>query len=445
MRSSRTRIVVAVVLVLTALGGIAVLGWSPGMNSRTNVVAYFDNSNGIFVGDNVIVLGVKVGEIDKIDPQPDGAKISFWVDDKYKVPAQAEALILSPKLITSRAIQLTPAYTGGPALADGAVIPKARTAVPVEFDDFRQQLEKLTESLQPTQPGGVSPLGQFINTTADNLRGQGAHIRDTIIKLSQAVSALGDHSADIFGTVKNLSTLVAALHDSGDLMRALNNNLASVTALLANEPDEVSHAVTDLNTAITDVTGFVADNREALGTTTDKLSSITKALVDSLDDVKQTLHVLPNVVANVNNIYEPAHGAISGILSINNFADPISFVCGAIQAASRLNNEQSAKLCVQYLAPIVKNRQYNNLPVGLNPIVNAQARPNEITYSEDWMRPDHQSSPPAQTPPDAPPAGPPPADGPQAADSPPLAAEATTSTDPGAGLHGMMVPPGGGR
>jgi len=420
MRSTRTRIVVAVVLVLAALGGIAVLRWLPAMENRTNVVAYFDNSNGIFVGDNVIVLGVKVGEIDDIAPQPDGAKISFWVDDKYKVPAQANALILSPKLITSRAIQLTPAYTGGPTLANGAVIPKARTAVPVEFDDFRQQLEKLTESLQPTQPGGVSPMGQFINTTADNLRGQGAHIRATIIKLSQAVSALGDHSADIFGTAKNLSTLVAALHDSADLMRMLNNNLASVTALLANDPDEVSHAVTDLNTAITDVTGFVADNREALGTTTDKLASITKALVDSLDDVKQTLHVLPNVVANVNNIYEPAHGAITGILSINNFADPISFVCGAIQAASRLNNEQSAKLCVQYLAPIVKNRQYNNLPVGLNPLVNAQARPNEITYSEDWMRPDHQASAP-------------------------LAAETTTSTDPVAGLPGMMALPGNGQ
>ena len=62
----------------------------------------------------------------------------------------------------------------------------------------RQQLAKLTETLQPTQPGGVSTLGAFINTAADNLRGQGANIRDTIIKLSQAFSALGDHSNDSF-------------------------------------------------------------------------------------------------------------------------------------------------------------------------------------------------------------------------------------------------------
>ena len=59
------------------------------------------------------------------------------------------------------------------------------------------------------------------------------------IKLSQAFSALGDHSNDIFTTLKNLSMLVSALQDSTDLMRQLNQNLAAVTALLANDPDEV--------------------------------------------------------------------------------------------------------------------------------------------------------------------------------------------------------------
>jgi phospholipid/cholesterol/gamma-HCH transport system substrate-binding protein len=441
MRSRTTRIVLAVALAVTLMGGIVVV-WSIPVISRTHVVAYFDNSNGVFAGDDVVILGVKVGQIDKIEPQPQRAKISFWLDSKYEVPANANAVILSPKLITSRAIQLTPAYTGGPRLADGAVIPQNRTAVPVEFDDLRQQLEKLTESLQPTQPDGVSPLGAFINTTADNLRGQGARIRDTIVKLSQAVSAVGDHSSDTFSTVKNLSTLVSALHDSADLMRQLNINLAAVTSLLANDPDEVAKAVTDLNTAVDDVKGFVADNREALGTTSDKLASISKALIDSLDDVKQTLHALPNVVDNFVNIYDPAQGSITGILSINNFANPISFLCGAIQAASRLNSEQSAKLCVQYLAPIIKNRQYNFLPLGINPFVSTQARPNEITYSEDWLRPDHQSNPPP-APPGPAPAVQPPAGSPPVVSGTPLAAEAPAPANPANGLPGLMVPPGG--
>jgi phospholipid/cholesterol/gamma-HCH transport system substrate-binding protein len=442
MTSRNARIGLAIVLALALVAGIVVVVRSVAKIGRTHVVAYFDNSNGIFRGDDVYMLGVPIGEIDKIEPQPDRAKITFSFDDKYQVPADAKAVILSPQLITFRAIQLTPAYTGGPEMTDGAVIPLDRTAVPVEWDDFREQLEKLNDSLQPG-PDGVSPLGAFINTAADNLRGQGANIRGAVIKLSQAISALGDHSDDLFSTFRNLSILTSALHDSTDLMRQLNQNLAAVSALFADDGNELGDLFRDLGNAAGDLRGFVADNREALGTTSDRLAGISQALVDSLGDLKQTLHVFPNAFQNFINIYEPAHASLTGALAVNNFANPISFLCGAIQAASRLGAEQSAKLCVQYLAPIVKNRQYNFPPIGLNPFVNAQARPNEVTYSEDWMRPDFV--PPAEP---APPGAPLPAEAAPPAGAPPpaplAAEEATVATNPADGLPGMMVPPGGG-
>ena len=37
------------------------------------------------------ILGIPVGKIDRIEPQPGQAKISFWVDDEYKVPADVNA------------------------------------------------------------------------------------------------------------------------------------------------------------------------------------------------------------------------------------------------------------------------------------------------------------------------------------------------------------------
>ncbi|MCV7041960.1 mammalian cell entry protein [Mycolicibacterium moriokaense] len=436
--SNNARNVLAVVLVVLTAGGFVVAQRCAGIAARSHLVAYFDNSNGLFTGDEVLVLGVPVGEIDRIEPQPDRVKVSFWVDGSVKVPAEARAVILSPQLVTSRAIQLTPAYAGGPVMAPGSVIPLHRTAVPIEWDDLRVQLEKLTETLQPTHPGGVSTLGAFINTAADNVRGQGANIRDTLIKMSQMFSTFGDHSGDIFATIKNLSILVSALQDSTTLLKQLNQNLAGVTALLANDPDEVGAAIRDLNTAVGDVQSFVAEHREALGTTTDKLSSISRSVYDSLDDIKQTLHLAPTAFQNLLNIFQPAQAALTGALVVNNFANPITFLCGAIQAASRLGAEQAAKLCVQYLAPIIKNRQYNFPPIGLNPFVGTHARPNEITYSEDWMRPDYvppaaaaaDLAVPVVTAESAAPASPPPA--------PPVA------TDPSAGLAGIMVPAAGG-
>jgi phospholipid/cholesterol/gamma-HCH transport system substrate-binding protein len=424
MRIRHPRIGIAVLLGICLIAGLGLILRDETTVARVHVVGYFPNSNGIFAGDEVRVLGVPVGKIDSIEPQPQRVKINFWYNAKYKVPADAKAAILSPSLVTSRAIQLTPAYTGGPVMTDHAVIPQARTAVPVEWDDVRNQLHKLTDALQPTEPGGVSTLGAFVNTAADNLRGQGAQIRDTVIKLSQALSALGDHSGDIFATVGNLSTLVSALHYSADLLKQLNQNFAAVTALLANDPDEIGRAVRDVNDVVGDVQSFVADNRDAIGLTSDNLASITTNLVENLDQIKQMLHVTPTAFANFISIYEPAHGALTGSLASTNFSDPISFLCGGIQAAAKLGAQQSSKLCVQYLAPILKNRQYNFLPFGFNFVVDAQARPNEITYSEDWMRPDH-------VPPGPPPGAPP---GP----APPQAA----STNPADGLRGLMVPSG---
>lgn len=422
----RARTVLAAVLAVTMLCGLVTLIRHADHIAKTWVVAYFDNSNLLFAGDDVRILGVPVGRIDKIEPQPTRAKVTFWVDSKYRIPADANAVVLSPQLVTGRAIQITPVYRGGPAMQTGAVIGIDDTAVPVEWDDVREQLKRLAELLQPTEPGGVSTLGGLVDTAADNLRGQGSNIRDAIIKLSQTISTLSNHSDDVFGTVNNLATLVSALHDSADLLEQLNGNLATVSGLIANDPRKVGQAVEDLNSVVGDLGAFVADNRDAVGTATDKVGSISTALVASLDDLKQTLHILPNTMQNFYNIYEPASGSLSANFDFSNFANPVGFICGAVQAASRLGAEQSSKLCTQYLAPIMKNRQYNFPPLGANLVVGAQARPNEVTYSEPWLRPDfvppapaESASAPAATPPSAPP---------------------PTPTDPGEGLPGLMVP-----
>ena len=215
--------------------------------TRNTYIAYFPNTNGVYAGDEIRILGVAVGTIEKIEPQPQAAKVTFTVDSQYSLPADVKAAILSPSLVTSRAIQLVPVYSGGPKLADGATIPLARTAVPVEWDDLRKQLEKLTDSLQPTTEGGTSALGQFVNTSAANLRGEGDTARDTVIKLSQAVSALGDHSTDIFSTLRNLQIFVSALTSSSDLLASFNKNLATITTVMSNTPNEWGQAIAGLD------------------------------------------------------------------------------------------------------------------------------------------------------------------------------------------------------
>ncbi|MGO9282943.1 MAG: MCE family protein [Mycobacterium sp.] len=452
MTRQNLRRAIASSLVVTLAVALFLIGRNLWKDVEKNTYsAYFAEANGLFVGDEIRILGVAVGVVDKIEPQPTSSKVTFSVDKQYPVPADARAAILSPSLVTARAIQLVPAYSGGPKLTPGASIPLNRTAVPVEWDDFRRQLEKLTDALQPTAPGGVNSVGEFINTAADNLHGEGDTARDTVIKLSQAISALGDHADDIFSTVRNLQLLVSALYSSSDLLASFNQNLASVTTIFTNTPNEVANAVQGLDGALTDLRDFLAENREAVGVTFDRLGSITTALNDSRSDVKQILHIAPTVFQNFLNIYQPAQSAMTGILALNNFADIPQWICSSIEAAARARLDRVSKLCLQYVNPIIKNRLYNYIPAGINPFVGTQARPSEITYSEDSLRPGY--TPPQTTPP---PGGPPPADGsqpappaqspppespgqPQPADAPPPPGTTANSTQV---LQNLMLPTG---
>ena len=193
---------------------------------------------------------------------------------------------------------------------------------------------------------------------------------------------------------------------------------------------------------------FVADNREALGTTSDKLAWVTQALADSLDDIKQILHVAPNTLQNFVNIYQPAQGAVSGVLDGQQLRQPdllpVRRDSGGVAAGRRAVGEA---------VRAVPGADHQEPPVQLparsaqNLFVGATARPNEITYSEDWMRPDY-------VPPQDQPAGraarrrPMPRRHAAAAPRRPRRSAAPTprrvTTEPGRRSPGMMVPPGGG-
>jgi phospholipid/cholesterol/gamma-HCH transport system substrate-binding protein len=93
------------------------------------------------------------------------------------------------------------------------------------------------------------------------------------------------------------------------------------------------------------------------------------------------------MAANVQAIYEPAHGSLSGVAAFTNFANPMQFICSAIQAGSRLGYQDSAELCAQYLAPVLDAIKFNYFPYGINLFSTADTLPKNIAYSEPRLQP----------------------------------------------------------
>ena len=378
--------VLAVVLAVIA----AIVGYKLYVKATTTTVtAYFADALAVYPGDRVQLLGVNVGAIDKVEPAGDKLKVTLHDASKYKVPANATASILNPTVVASRVLQLSPPYSGGPALADNAVIPLERTQVPVEWDDIRNQLDKLVTELGPTPTQPKGPIGDLVDALANNLNGKGKQINTTFRALSDAMGALGEGRGDLFGVTKSLALFVNALHQNDQQFVALNNNLAQFTSSLNNSDQEMAKAVREIDKLMKTARKFVDDNGSLLSTDINNLAEVTNTLMqpDARNGIETALHVYPNMAANVNNIYHPTHGAITAIPAVASWANPMQFICSAIQAGSRLGYQDSAELCAQYLAPILDATKFNYPFFGVNQFSSAETLPKYVAYSEERLRP----------------------------------------------------------
>jgi phospholipid/cholesterol/gamma-HCH transport system substrate-binding protein len=386
---SRAAVLAGTAVVVLALVG-AIVGYQVYKKlSNTTVVAYFSQALALYPGDKVQIMGFRVGSIDTIEPAGDKMKVTFHYANKYKVPANATASVLNPSLVASRTIQLSPAYSEGPVMEDGAVIPLERTQVPVEWDDLRNEVTNIVTQLGPTPEQPKGPFGDIIESFADGLAGKGEQINTTLTSLSQAVTALNDSRGDFFATVKALALFVNALRESDEQFVALNDNLASFTNKFTNSDQEVTNAIHQVDELLSTTSNFVRQNGEVLAHNINNLADVTTAIVqpDPRDGLETALHVLPHFGSGVLNIYEPAHGGLTGVPAIINFANPMQFICSAIQAGSRLGYQDSAELCAQYLAPVLDAIKFNFLPFGLTPFASADTLPKHIMYSEERLRP----------------------------------------------------------
>jgi len=346
----------AAVVVVIGVASAAVVMWPS--NHSKQVTAYFTSATGLYTGDRVLVLGVPVGQVTSITPQSGQVKVVMTYDSNVQVPASAQAAIITPTLVTTRSVQLTPAYTGGPTLADGGSIPESRTAVPIEWDQIEQEMDTLATSLGPNGKSSGA-LNRLLHTSAANLQGQGTNLHDTLTALSQAT----DNRGNLFSTVDNLQTFVQVLADANTQVNEFNNELTSVSGVLDDNKQELGTALSSLNSSLGIVENFVKNNRDALASNLNGLDGVTANLAKNDQTLADVLQRLPTEASNFNNIYDPLNHAITGSLAINNLEDPANFICETIFAAGG-----SPDQCQNALQPLLQVLGQSNLPISIDPI-----------------------------------------------------------------------------
>jgi phospholipid/cholesterol/gamma-HCH transport system substrate-binding protein len=265
--------------------------------------------------------------------------------------------------------------------------------VPTEWDQLRNTVTNVISKLGPTKEQPKGPFGDVIEAYANGLAGKGKEINTTFNALSRALTALNQGRGDFFAVVRSLALFVNALHQDDQKFVALNKNLAYFTNYYTQTDHDLSDALQQFDSLLTTLQPFLEKNREVLTHDINNLADVTNTLVqpEPLNGLETGLHVIPTALANVNLIYHPAQGAVvgqpAGTLGTMGFANPMQFICSAIQAGSRLGYQESAELCAQYLAPILDAIKFNYPPFGLNLFSTAATLPKEVAYSEPRLQP----------------------------------------------------------
>ena len=326
------------VALAAALVLLAALGWTvlrPAGEYR--VTAFFTETVGLYPGSDVRVLGIPIGTITDVVPLGDKVRVEMSIDDDYDVPADADAIVLAPSLVSDRYVQFSPVYDGGPTMEDGAEVSLERTAIPVELDAVYGALDELSAALGPTGANKDGALSDLVDVGAANLEGNGAALNRTLTGFSQAVQTLAENRDDLFGSVENLQTFTTALATIDAQVGQFNDNMAAVSDLLAGEREDLQLAVSLLTDALGDVARFVQDNTTLLTTNVDRLADVTLVLVQQRAKLAEVLEVAPAALGNLSRTYNPDFGTLdtrdNGIGTLN--AEIV--VCGALAQAGRVD------------------------------------------------------------------------------------------------------------
>ncbi|MCU1612917.1 MAG: ABC-type transport system [Frankiales bacterium] len=316
---------------------LVALGWTvlkPAGQFR--VTAYFNQAVGLYAGSDVRVLGIAIGRIDDVVPQGNRVRVDMSIDDRYKIPADAKAVILAPSLVSDRYVQFAPVYDSGATMKDGATVPLSRTATPVELDSVYSALDELGRTLGPNGANKNGALSDLIDVGAANLQGNGTQLNQTLTGFSQAVKTLADNRNDLFSSLDNLQTFTSALAQVDAQVGQFNQNLAAVAAQLAAERQDLAKAISMLSASLADVSTFIQQNTTLLTTNVNRLADVTLTLVQQRTALAQVLDTAPAALSNLSHAYNPDYGTLDTRDNSLGSTNIQVVVCQVLQVAGRL-------------------------------------------------------------------------------------------------------------
>lgn len=318
------------VVLMFVLSGCSLVpeGWRVALGSAIEVKAYFPNVAGLYVTNDVAVLGMPVGQVTEIEPRGERVLVTFTIDKDVPVPVTATPAIVNTSIVTTRHIELSPAYTEGDQVTDGMTLENEGKA-PVSVGEMFDALDDLVNSLKSDQEG-EGTIADMVDIASGITDGNGEAIREAITELADGadvVAGQGDAIVEIIRTVQNLTGTLVANYPQ---MTAFSRSVTDVAQMLDAQAPGLQATMADLNAALENTTEFLRNNSGTISSGTGRLAAVAANLSDYSRQVVDAINVAPLLFQNLSNSISPEQGA---------------WRAGAFLDKSLFDNEMLAQFC----------------------------------------------------------------------------------------------------
>ena len=275
----KTELVLGIFL-LISLAILAYLAMKTGtftIQDRIPIDLVFEDASGIVKDSAVMIAGVQVGRVSKLEVMHDKAIVRADVDRSAKIRRDVQALIRSRSLLGEKYIELKPQ-------SRTAALAEAKFRVPVNHTGFSTEIDQLTTKIEPLIEK-ASALLEKINPSDPNASNLVDHLDTLVATLDAGLQGKGPALASMIDNVVSLTGRLDSTLKRND--QRIDRVLINLDTLL-NEANRYKIVFT-LNDLSANLNPVLADvqNRKLIPKLSDVLNrlDVIAARAEKIDEI----------------------------------------------------------------------------------------------------------------------------------------------------------------
>ncbi len=320
MLTTRVRIqVIAFVIIALATTAFVGAGYAGldrlfGASGYTVKLALTDGG-GLFTNGEVTYRGVAVGRVGELRLTAGGMEADLLIDDDApRIPANSRAVVANRSAVGEQFVDLQPRTGDGPFLAEGSVIPREATSVPLPVQHLLTDLDSLTASV-PTDD-----LRTVVDELDNALRGSGANLQVLLDTTTEFTKQAATHLPQTEKLITDGSTVLRTQVDSSRAWRQFSGNAKAFAEQLASSDGDLRKLIATAPEAATQLSGLLRDNEPGLPILLANLLTTSHVFSTRTDGLRQLLINTPKAVSAVDAAIDDESGKVGLVLT---FFDPM--------------------------------------------------------------------------------------------------------------------------